>query len=55
VRNLLSRIKGKIERLRVFEKRVLRKTLEPKREEIMGGWRGPHNEELIICTLHKYY
>jgi hypothetical protein len=26
-------------RLRVFKKRVLRKTFEPKGEEITGGWR----------------
>jgi hypothetical protein len=32
-------------RLRVFEKRVLRKTLQPEREEVTGDWR-LHNEEL---------
>jgi len=32
-------------RLRVFEKRVLRKTLQPKRDEVTGEWR-LHNEEL---------
>jgi hypothetical protein len=30
----------------VFEYRVLRKIFEPKREEVAGGWRGLHNEEL---------
>jgi hypothetical protein len=32
--------------LRVFENRVLRRIFEPKREEVAGGWRGLHNEEL---------
>jgi hypothetical protein len=30
----------------VFENRVLRRTLRPKREEVVGGWRRLHNEEL---------
>jgi hypothetical protein len=33
-------------RLRVFENRVLRKILGPKRDEVMGEWRKLHNEEL---------
>jgi hypothetical protein len=33
-------------RLRVFENRVLRKIFRPKRDEVMGGWRKLHNEEL---------
>jgi hypothetical protein len=33
-------------RLRVFENRVLRGIFEPKREEVAGGWRRLHNEEL---------
>jgi hypothetical protein len=33
-------------RLRVFESRVLRKTLGSKRDEITGEWRKLHNEEL---------
>jgi hypothetical protein len=33
-------------RLRVFENRVLRKILRPKRDEVTGGWRKLHNEEL---------
>jgi hypothetical protein len=33
-------------RLRVFKKRVPRKTLGPKRDEVTGGWRKLHNEEL---------
>jgi hypothetical protein len=30
----------------VFEKRVLRRILGPKRDEVTGGWRKLHNEEL---------
>jgi hypothetical protein len=33
-------------RLRVFEDRVLRRISGPKREEVTGGWRKLHNEEL---------
>jgi hypothetical protein len=33
-------------RLRVFENRVLRKIFGPKRNEVIRGWRGLHNEEL---------
>ena len=33
-------------RLRVFENRVLRRVLGPKRDEIRGEWRKQHNEEL---------
>jgi hypothetical protein len=33
-------------RLRVFENRVLRSMLEPEMEEVVGGWRRLHNEEL---------
>jgi PAS domain-containing protein len=33
-------------RLRVFENRVLRRILGWKRDEVMGGWRTLHNEEL---------
>ena len=32
-------------RLRVFEK-VLRRIFGPRRDEVMGGWRRLHNEEL---------
>jgi hypothetical protein len=32
-------------RLRVFENRVLRKTFEPKRDKVTGGWRKFHNEK----------
>jgi hypothetical protein len=33
-------------RLRVFEKRVLRRIFGPKRDEVTGKWRKVHNEEL---------
>jgi hypothetical protein len=38
-------------RLRVFESRVLRRIFGPKREEVMGGWRRLHNEELHKILL----
>jgi len=34
-------------RLRVFEKRVLRRIFGPKRDEVTGDWRKLHNEEFI--------
>jgi hypothetical protein len=37
-------------RLRIFENRVLRKIFRPKRDEVTGGWRKLHNEE-----LHNFY
>jgi hypothetical protein len=33
-------------RLRVFENRVLRRIFGPKTDEVTGGWRKLHNEEL---------
>jgi hypothetical protein len=33
-------------RLRVFEIRVLKRILGPKRDEVNGEWRKLHNEEL---------
>jgi hypothetical protein len=33
-------------RLRVFEKRVLRRIFGPKRDKVTGDWRKLHNEEL---------
>jgi hypothetical protein len=30
----------------VFENRVLRRIFGPKRDEVMGGWRKLHDEEL---------
>jgi hypothetical protein len=37
-------------RLRVFENRALRRIFGPKRDEMTGGWRKLHNEE-----LHRLY
>jgi hypothetical protein len=34
---------------RVFENKVLRRIFGPKRDEVTGGWRKLHNEELILC------
>jgi hypothetical protein len=34
------------QRMRVFENRVLGRTFDPKRDEVTGGWRKLHNEEL---------
>jgi hypothetical protein len=39
-------------RLRVFEKRVLRRIFGAKRDEETGVWRKLHNEELH--NLYKY-
>jgi hypothetical protein len=41
-------------RLRVFERRVLRKISGPEREEVIGDWRKLHNEELqdLYCLLN---
>jgi hypothetical protein len=38
--------------MRVFENRVLRKIFGPKRDEVIGGWRKLHNEELhnMYCS-----
>jgi hypothetical protein len=33
-------------RLRVFENKLLRRIFEPKGDEVTGGWRKLHNEEL---------
>jgi hypothetical protein len=39
-------------RLRVFEKRVLRRIFGPKRDEVTWEWRKLHNEELndLYCS-----
>jgi hypothetical protein len=39
-------------RLRVFENRVLRRILGPKRDEVTGVWRKLHNEKLndLYCS-----
>jgi hypothetical protein len=38
--------------LRVFENRILRKIFGLKRDEVIGGWRKLHNEELhnLYCS-----
>jgi hypothetical protein len=33
-------------KLRVFQKRVLRRIFGPKRKEVVGNWRRLHNEEI---------
>jgi hypothetical protein len=38
-------------RLRVFENRVLRRIFGPKEDEVIGGWRKLHSEEL--CNLYS--
>jgi hypothetical protein len=35
----------------MFENRVLRRIFGPKRDEVTGGWRKVHNEEL--CDLYS--
>jgi hypothetical protein len=41
-------------RQRVFENRVLRRLFGPKRDEVTGGWRKLHNEELHDILFSKY-
>jgi hypothetical protein len=43
-------------RVRVFGKRVQKRIFELKRDEITGGWRELHNEELCksYCLPNKY-
>jgi hypothetical protein len=36
----------KEQRLRVFEKKVLRRIFGPKRDVVTGGWRKLHNDDL---------
>jgi hypothetical protein len=37
--------------MRVFENRVLKRIFRPKRDEVRGGWRKLHNEELHnLCS-----
>jgi len=40
-------------RLRVFENRVLRRIIWPKRDEVTRDWRKLHDVELMICTPHQ--
>jgi hypothetical protein len=39
--------------VRLFENRMLRRTFGPKGEEVTGGWRNLHNEEVhnSYCQL----
>jgi hypothetical protein len=39
-------------RLRMFENRVLRRIFVPRRDEVIGGWRKLHNDELhnLYCS-----
>jgi hypothetical protein len=38
-------------RLAAFENRVLRRVFGPRRDEVTGGWRELHNEELReLCS-----
>jgi hypothetical protein len=43
-------------KLRVFENRVLRRILEPKREEVRWEWRKLHKEELndLYCSSNIF-
>jgi hypothetical protein len=38
------------QRLRLLEKRVLRRIFGPKMDEVMGRWRKLHNE--VLCDLY---
>jgi hypothetical protein len=40
-------------RLKVRENRVLWKIFKPQRDEMLGGLRKVHNEELLTCILHQ--
>jgi len=43
-------------RLRVFEKRVLRRIFGPKRNKVKGEWRKLHNEEVNdLCSLTNLF
>jgi hypothetical protein len=37
----------------MFEKRVLKRIFGPKTDEVTGGWRKLHNEELELFTKYK--
>jgi hypothetical protein len=42
--------------LKVFENRVLRRIFEPKKDEVIGGWRKLHNyRSFITCTLRQVH
>jgi len=39
--------------LRVSENKLPRIMLGPKREEVTGGWRKPHDELSNLCSVSK--
>jgi len=41
--------------VRVFENRVLRRILRPKRDEVTGEWRRLYNEQLYNLYSTKCY
>jgi hypothetical protein len=45
---------GEERRLKVFGNRVLRRIFGPKREEVAGGWKRLHNEELLDLHASPY-
>jgi hypothetical protein len=38
----------------VFENKVLRRIFGPKRDEVTGGWRKLHNDELHFVLFAKF-
>jgi hypothetical protein len=46
-------ILGEEHRLRVFEKRVLKRMFVWKRDKVTGGRRDLQNEEFVTCTLRQ--
>jgi hypothetical protein len=49
----LSRYGKSIHRMRVSEKRFIRRIFGPKRDEIRGEWRKLHIKELL-CILYSF-
>jgi hypothetical protein len=48
---LVSVSKGGTQTYRVFENRMLRRLFGPRRDEVTGGWRKLHDEELRdLCS-----
>jgi hypothetical protein len=48
---LVSHIAGVKGRLRIFENRMLRKIIGPKKDEMTGEWKRLHKEELYDLYL----
>jgi hypothetical protein len=44
-----------LHRKKAFEKRVVRKIIGPKREEVTGDLSKLHNESSMICVPDQYY